>query len=175
MVRSRMSPWWMLVLVGGCVGINPDWDEPVAATAWAPGGRCDADAGTEDEEDEDDRSASGTGDASGGEACGRVESDACGEGLVACASEGGWFCADLREHDEHCGACFNDCFAYGDATCVEGECWCRGGPWMKLCAPGCVDTRVDPAGCGVLCVDCRVEFGEDARCDTGICRAAWED
>ena len=169
-MRTKLIAWLSLVLAG-CVGVNPEWDDPVAATAWVPESRCDAgtgDDGGEDDDDED-RSASGEDDA-GSDACGVVENEACGEGLVACASAGGWFCADLREHDEHCGECFNDCFAYGDASCVEGECYCWGGPWWKLCGEGCADTRMDPTGCGVECVDCRVEYGEDARCESGICK-----
>jgi len=173
-MRSTVSVASMVVLAVGCVGINPEWDDPVAATAWEPEPRCDAgtegDGGDEDDADQD-RRASGDEDADS-EACGVVEAEACGEGQVPCASAGGWFCADLLEHDEHCGECFNDCAAYGDATCVEGECYCWGGPWYKLCAEGCADTRVDPAGCGVLCVDCREEYGAGARCDLGICKPA---
>lgn len=161
--------------LNGCVGINPEWEQP--ATEWMPESRCDAaDMESEGDEDEGDDArehepggASTTGDGGDDEACGVVEPDACGDGLTACASPGGWFCADLREHDEHCGACFHDCAEYGDATCHEGECYCRGGPWWKLCGEGCVDTRLDPTGCGIECVDCRVLYGPDARCETGIC------
>ena len=166
-MRSRMSPWLAWLLMGGCVGVNPEWDEP--PSKWQPEARCEAetDDGGDDDDDAEERRA---GDEDEGDACGVVESEACGEGLVACASAGGWFCADLLEHDEHCGECFNDCAAYGDASCVEGECYCWGGPWWKLCGEGCADTRVDPTGCGVECVDCRVEFGDHARCESGICK-----
>ena len=170
-----ISAGWLLGLVG-CVDINPEWDEPMATTAWVPEARCDA-ADVEGESDgegegrdRDGDGASTTEDGDGGdEACGVIEPEACGDGLTACASAGGWFCADLLEHDEHCGVCFNDCAAHGDATCLEGECYCRGGPWWKRCGEGCTDTRFDPAGCGIECVDCRVMFGPAARCETGIC------
>lgn len=167
----------LLVGLGGCVGVNPEWDTPVAATGWVPEARCDSPEesdgedlpyGDEGEEGEEEGESGDSGD-SGGSACGAIEPDACGDGMTACRSEGGWFCADLSEHDEHCGECFNDCAAYGDATCNEGECFCKGGPWMQLCAEGCADTRKDPAGCGVACVDCREEFGPNARCELGIC------
>lgn len=165
---ALLGPW-------GCVGINPEWDQPDTATAWVPESRCDAAESSEGGEgrDRDGGGASTTDDGSDDEACGAVEPDACGDGLTACESSSGWFCADLREHDEHCGTCFNDCAAYGDASCVEGECYCRGGPWWKLCAEGCADTRVDPTGCGIECVDCRVTYGPDARCETGICAPPW--
>jgi hypothetical protein len=173
MMRMRTA-WiaWLLLGLGGCVGVNPEWDTPVAATGWVQEDRCDAAASEEGEDDDDgedgdDASPSDVG-ASG--ACGAaLEPGACGDSMTACWTEGGWFCADLQEHDEHCGECFNDCAAYGDATCHEGECFCKGGPWWKLCAEGCADTRKDPTGCGVLCVDCREMFGPDARCETGIC------
>lgn len=176
--------------LGGCVDTNPEWDTPVAvASGWAPEARCDSeedsdgedlpygddgddggeDDGARDGEDSEGEDSEGEGEGGDGGACGAIEPDACGDGLMACQSEGGWFCADLQEHDEHCGECFNDCAAYGDATCNEGECFCKGGPWMQLCEEGCADTRTDPAGCGVECVDCRVEFGPNARCELGIC------
>lgn len=156
---------------GGC-DPNPEWETPVAiASGFAPEVECDP------EEDRDAEEA-GPHRTDGGEAavsdnpCETIEPGACGEGQTACMTDGGWFCADLQEHDEHCGECFNDCAAYGDATCNEGECFCKGGPWVQLCDEGCTDTRTDPAGCGVGCVDCRVEFGPDARCETGICAPA---
>ena len=176
-MRSRMFPLLLLVL-GGCVDVSSEWETP-AGDAWAPASRCDGgDAEDEDVEDRDaedeDEAENGARrsddvDAAEADSCGVGEAFSCGDGLTACESEGGWFCADLDEHDEHCGECFNDCTAYGDAMCQDGECYCRGGPWMQLCGEGCADTRQDPTGCGVECTDCRVEFGPDARCEQGIC------
>jgi hypothetical protein len=162
----------LALALGGC-DTNPEWDTPVAiASGFAPEVDCDAED-DRDAEDEPHRDDGGEGvEADASDACGTIEPDACGEGQTACMSDGGWFCADLQEHDEHCGECFNECAAYGDATCNEGECYCKGGPWMQLCAEGCTDTREDPAGCGVGCVDCREEFGVNARCETGICAPA---
>jgi hypothetical protein len=157
--------------LGGC-DTNPEWDTPVAiASGFAPEVECDAEEDRDAEDEDEPHRSDGGDDAEGdaSDACGTIEPDACGEGQTACMSDGGWFCADLQEHDEHCGECFNECAAYGDATCNEGECYCKGGPWMQLCAEGCTDTREDPAGCGVECVDCRVMYGQDARCETGIC------
>lgn len=175
-VRAGRRALGMLVAVAGiagCVGTNPEWDGPASATdAWTPtsGSRCDElDAGTGSTDTGEH--ASEASEAS--DACGAVEPDACGDALVACASEGGWFCADLRTHDEHCGACFHDCAAYGDASCDHGECRCDGGPWWRLCGAQCTDTRTDPAACGVHCLDCRVAYGADARCDAGACAPGW--
>jgi hypothetical protein len=172
--RRRGSGWWWVLagLCAGCIGTNPAWDGP-ATEGWVPpaGTRCSGagDASTE--------SSGGTTDAGSGtdhrqdDACAVVEPDpgVCGDRLEACASEGGWFCADLRSHDEHCGACFHDCAAYGDARCEAGECRCAGGPWWRVCWLGCTDTRRDPMGCGAHCLDCRLTYGPDARCEDGVC------
>jgi len=178
---GSMRCWVLAGLAGapGCVGINPEWDGP-ATEGWMPmpDGRCsDADAMEGGSEDAGDEGASagdtGKGDDVEDDACGVVEPGECGDGLVACASEGGWFCADLGAHDEHCGACFHDCGAYGEASCQDGECHCEGGPWMQLCGEACTDTRSDPGGCGIHCLDCRTTYGADARCDAGVCMPGW--
>lgn len=166
--RGALGVLLAIAGLAGCVGINPEWDGPPSATS---GSRCDA--------LDDGATSVGTGEPSeqpeetDAEACGAVEPGACGEALAACASEGGWFCADLRTHDEHCGACFHDCAAYGDASCDHGECRCDGGPWWRVCGERCTDTRTDPAACGVHCLDCRVAYGADARCDAGVCGPGW--
>lgn len=175
-MRRETIPW-LVLLLGGCIGTNPEWEAPMTS-AWVPETRCDGGDPAAPETKDRDGEDGGPGESEGDEdepgepgegSCAVGEAFACGEGLTACESEGGWFCADLREHDEHCGECFNDCAAYGDAMCQAGECYCRGGPWMQLCAEGCADTRTDPTACGVLCVDCRVELGPNARCETGVC------
>lgn len=175
MVKRRRSYGWLWVLAGlagGCIGINPEWDGP-ATEGWTPmaGARCSEAA--EEPTASGGHESSGTGTTDGGEddACAAVDPMACGLGLVACASEGEWFCADLRVHDEHCGACFHDCAAYGDATCEDGQCHCEGGPWWRLCGLGCTDTRSDPMACGSHCMDCRLVYGPDARCEDGVCGA----
>lgn len=178
-MRRRGSEW-LLVLAGlaaGCIGTNPEWDGPTTE-GWTPmmGSRCSEAEGEEQPTagtgDDATGASTGTGVAEG-DACAVIEPEACGLGLVACAAEGEWFCADLRTHEEHCGACFHDCAAYGDATCEAGECRCDGGPWWRVCGLGCTDTRSDPMGCGAHCQDCRLIYGEDARCLEGVCGPGW--
>jgi hypothetical protein len=179
-----MQTGWMVTMItgvlgvlGGCVGSNPDWDAEPSGTEEPPpppvmpeqercNGAVDGTGGTGDSGDGDGPSDTGPSQ----EPCRVAEADACGDsGLVTCESDREWFCVDPSHHDEHCGSCFHDCAMYGDASCVDGECYCKGGPWWKLCGEECADTREDPAGCGILCVDCREIHGPNARCEQGVC------
>ena len=166
-MRTTSIACVLLAGLGGCMDVNPEWDTPVAAAHGEEEAHCDSPEGESEDDDEEGDAAE--------DACGAIGPDEpCGGDMTQCWTDNGWFCADLEEHDEHCGACFNECAAYGDATCQQGECACKGGPWMQLCSASesCVDTRFEPTGCGILCVDCRVEQGPDAVCDMGIFKPA---
>jgi hypothetical protein len=184
----RTMPW-VLVVLGGCIGINPEWDgdpsttEALEPTTTAPPSSGDAMDATSSAAA--DATSSAAADATSGGEVGSGSSDTgpvqgqssttgephvCGDHEdVACEVEGEWTCVDLRWDDEHCGACSHDCAAYGDASCEHGECDCDGGWWARLCPEGCADTQHDPSACGEACVDCRGIYGDSARCDHGEC------
>ncbi len=84
----------------------------------------------------------------------------CAGGLVACASNGGAVCVDVRTNGAHCGTCGNVCPA--GTTCRDGGCCAIG---YASCFGECRDTSSDVTACGGCGIRC--EDGE--RCLKGNC------
>lgn len=57
----------------------------------------------------------------------------------------------------------------GDETTTTGPVGCA--PGERLCDDQCVDPYTDKHACGFACVDCTVLFGNNAKCELGLCRA----
>lgn len=179
-----------VLLVAGCVGINPVYDGPppdadddVGATSEP----VDAETGTTGEKGEtsasldtsttSSTSGTGTADETDGRAddttgtSGSSETEIClSMGLDVCQTGDQIECVDLEEDVRHCGSCFNDCGSAEVATCKQGTCSCGGSPWWALCLGQCTHVRDDPEACGQSCTDCIATHGEGSTCDMGSCQ-----
>lgn len=60
----------------------------------------------------------------------------------------------------------------GDVSSSTGESPCED-HWLR-CDGECFDVDDEPLHCGAACVDCRIEFGNDAECRHGECREGGE-
>jgi hypothetical protein len=138
-----------------CVGENPDWDERTTSVR--------EEMTTSASSGDDGQASSGGDDSNAAEACVHM-------GLAACESDAMIACVDVMTDISHCGACFSDCAAMGGEACRAGVCDCPGGPSNRICHGACVDTNNDMLACGDDCVDCTLEFGDEAECDKSKCK-----
>jgi hypothetical protein len=123
----------LLALVGGCIGENPRWDEPVVASeTTAAGDDADTSEGVRGGDDADVDSTSG--------------------GTVA---------PDDSESSTSEGA-----ETTGAPTTDDGPIC---GLEQVMCDGECRDVQTDKHYCGVDCVDCTPRFGNNARCEEGMC------
>ena len=122
-----------------CAATNPDWDDPAASVT----GRTTM---VEPEpNDASDTTAAGAGTA---------ETDA-----AATTTTGATTATDASsEPNESSG---------GDVSSSTGESPCED-HWLR-CDGECFDVDDEPLHCGAACVDCRIEFGNDAECKHGEC------
>jgi alpha-tubulin suppressor-like RCC1 family protein len=71
-------------------------------------------------------------------------------------------CRDLRNNDDYCGSCFNECT--GASSCRDSECQCDNRT-QTYCDGTCVNTRNDTANCGF----CGNQCPSNATCPNGGC------
>ncbi|MBC8070826.1 MAG: hypothetical protein IAG13_21040 [Deltaproteobacteria bacterium] len=146
----------LLWLPIACVATNPAWDgSPVA----------DDESGSSG-----DRIATASGDSSAGTAQG--DATGAGEtttglaedtdaGTTVLPSETG-LPSGTGEDSEGGSTAAGESTSTGPVGCAEGE---------HLCGGQCVDPNNDKRACGLACVDCTELFGNNARCELGICHA----
>lgn len=137
----RLAVLGVAVWTGGCVGTNPDWDDPVAS---ATAGTTIAVQATDEGTPTDGSSSASSGATTGASSSDDAASDATTGSGVDPTTEGS-----------------SEATSSSEPPCDDG--WAR-------CDGVCEDIDDDPLHCGAACVDCRIEFGPGAECKHGECR-----
>ena len=116
--------WWLSLCFGGCVGTNPDWDEPDDVPKHGDDGTESSSTGDSSTGGSSDGGASDEGIDPGETDAGSTSSGGmapiCPDGEAMCMGE----CKDIASDKKACGLECIDCTTlYGNmARCREGVC-----------------------------------------------------